>query len=140
MLESIFHKRIQQHGGQVQFPLRFLNIDPNLDFVRLVQPHPLQVQEVVQILDFLPQRNALLVILVQHEAHHVTEFLDAVRRFFAAFFQGYRVQSVKRVEQEMRIDLGAEGVEFGGFLKDLGLKFLGHSEKMSPQIRKDKAN
>ncbi len=87
MLESILHERIKQHGGQVHIPLRFLNIDPNLDFVRLVQPHPLQVQKVVQVLDLLPQRNAFLVVLVQHEAHHIAEFLDAVRCFFTAFFQ-----------------------------------------------------
>ena len=42
---------------------------------------------------------------MDHKAHHVTEFLDAVRSSFRFFNQSSTIECIQGIEQEVGIDL-----------------------------------
>src|SRR5690606_18403953 len=111
MLKGIFDEWNQQHRSDVlvSYHIFYFSLDRDVGGIRSTQQ--LQVKVVAHVLDLTGKQYFLLVVFVQHKAHHVAQHLYTLCGALAILLQGRSVERVQRVEQKVRVDLGAQEIE-----------------------------
>src|SRR5882724_3525656 len=79
MLEGVLYEGDQEHGGDPVMTILRLDIIFDADTGGRLGPQLLQGNIIIQVTDLLIHGDEIVIILLEHEAHHVAKLLHAVR-------------------------------------------------------------
>ncbi len=109
VFEGVFDKRNQQQGfDEFVFGIA-VNVD--IDVFDIVQTQFLQLDIVLDVIDFLFQQNRFIVGFVKHVAHQFRQGDNGIGNQIR-FFVCQRINAVQGIEQEMGIGLFSQINEF----------------------------